>query len=741
MASLLWPIPELPSPRPLAAQETVAVRGQVVDQAAERPIPGVRVVLVEASRETLTDRDGTFRLPGVIPGTYTLRLEAMGYRIHEEALEVGPGLAPVTLSLARRALALPEVIATGTPLRGVAPYQPGQALGREELAARAADSFGQMLDGEPGVAMRSLGPVTGRPVIRGLDGDRVAVLENGQRMGDMAETAHDHAVAMEPLTADRVEVVRGPASLLYGSSALGGVVNLLRRDIPSDWSPGLSGTGAAQLASVNRMVAGAGSAEYGMERWAVSARGSFRDGSDFRAPGTPAGVLESTHNRLITGGAGVGWEGRSLRGGISVDGQDHVFGIPEELDDPDEGIEIRSRRYRASGLAEWRRPEGHFRNVEVRGAVARYHQREVDTELGPEGTAEEEIPHDFRRTTADLGVTAVHGSAGPFRAGAVGASLMASELNARGIEEFHPDGRSWHAGVFTFHQAPLDNRLDLLVGARLEHGRTRAFGNPMFPGFSAERRATTASGALGLSARPGDGWEVGGQLARAHRAPLLEQLYSDGPHVGAGRFEIGDPDLGNEVGHGVDLFARYGGERLRAEVALFGNRIRDFVFPRNTGEVHEPSGFPVVRWTASKADFLGGEASLEALLSRTVRVRATADYVRGAQRDEERTPLPFIPPLRGSLETRYDPGPWWVGVKARSAARQSRVPLHQEATDGYALLDLQAGLRLNRDGGHLLILRVENTLDTVYRDHLSRVDERRFPMPGRNLSVVYRRSF
>ena len=712
-----------------------------MDQAAERPIPGVRLVLVEANRETLTDRVGAFRISEVTPGTYTLRVEAMGYRSHEEALEVAPGLEPITLSLVRRALALPEVIATGSPLRGVAPYQPGQALGREELAARAADSFGQMLDGEPGVAMRSLGPVTGRPVIRGLDGDRVAVLENGQRMGDMAETAHDHAVAMEPLTADRVEVVRGPASLLYGSSALGGVVNLLRRDIPSDWFPGLTGSGAAQLASVNRMVAGAGSAEYGMESWAVSGRGSFREGSDFRAPGAPEGVLGSTHNRLITGGAGLGWEGRSLRGGISVDGQDHVFGIPEELDDPDEEIEIRSRRHRVSGLAEWRRPDNAFRNVEVRGAVTRFHQREVETEFGPGGTVEEEIPHDFRRTTADLGVTAVHGPAGPIRAGAIGASLVASELTARGVEEFHPDGRSWHAGVFTFQQAPLADRVDALLGARLEHGQTRASGNPMFPDFAAGRKATTVSGALGLSGRLGDGWEVGGQLARAHRTPLLEQLYSDGPHVGAGRFEVGDPELENEVGHGVDLFVRYGGERLRAELALFGNRILDFVFPRNTGEVHEPSGFPVVQWTASGADFLGGEAVLVARVGERVRLRATADYVRGVQRDEARTPLPFIPPLRGSLDSRYDTGGWWVGARARTALRQGRVPPHQEATDGYTLLDLQAGLQLNGDGGHLLILRVENALDTVYRDHLSRVDERRFPMPGRNLSVVYRRSF
>jgi iron complex outermembrane recepter protein len=728
-------------PASLIAQDVAVLEGRVTDEATGRPLRGVRVFLVDLRRDAVTDAAGAFRFASVASGDHRFRVEALGYRVREGAVTVDTAGASLRLELIRDALPLPEVVATGTPLRGVAPYQPGQALGAEELVARSADSFGQMLDGEPGVAMRSLGAAPGRPVIRGLDGDRVAVLENGQRMGDMSETAHDHAIAMEPLTAERVEVVRGPASLLYGSSALGGVVNLLRRDIPTEWTRGMSGSSALQFASVNRLRAGAGSAEYGGGAWAARARASFRDGSNFRAPGAPEGVLESTHTRLSTGGVGVGFEGDRVRGGAALDVHGHVFGIPEELDDDDASIEIRSRRTRLSGLMNVERPEALFQDLEVRVAVAGYFQKEVEIETAPDGSLQEEVPHDFRRLTADAVVTAVHGSVGPFGQGAVGFSVLGSELRGRGFEEFHPDGRALALAAFVFEQIPLHDRLDALVGLRLEHGWTRAFENHVFPDFSDRRSAPTISGAIGLGATVAEGVEVGGQLARAHRAPLLEQLYSNGPHIGAGRFEIGDPALANEVGHGVDLFARLTGDRIRAELALFGNRIEDFVFPRNTGSVDEDSGLPVVVWTASSALFTGGEVVVDVLPTRDLRLRVTGDMVRGIQRDEARTPLPFIPPVRGSLEARYDPGAWWFGARARRVASQNRVPPTQESTDGYTLLDLQAGLRLGGREGHTLVLRVDNALDEIYRDHLSRVDERRFPMPGRNVTVVYRLSF
>lgn len=725
----------------LQAQAPGTLDGLVREAESGEPIPGAEVILGDGEWVGATTADGRFQISALPQDTYRFRVEALGYRPEEGVVEISAEGARIEVSLARQPLLGSEVVATGTPLRGVAPYQPGQAFDAEELTIRAGNSFGEMLDGEPGLALRSFGPAAGRPVIRGLDGDRVAVLEGGLRMGDMSETAHDHAVAMEPLLAERVEVVRGPASLLYGSSALGGVVNLLRRDIPTEWSRGISGTAATQGATVNRLAAAVASAVYGFEHWAGSAHASLRDGRDFRAPGTPNGVLESTHSRLVTGGAGIGWESGNLRGGGAFDLHDHVYGVPEELDDPDEEVEIRSARRRVSGLVDWRRPGSFIENVDLRVAGARFLQREVERERQDDASIEEEIEHEFERHTVDVTITAAHGPAGIFSGGALGASILASDLTARGAEEFHPDGRSLSVGVFAFEQAPLTEWLSVQAGLRLEHGRTEARENAFFPDFSARREATTVSGAIGLSARPRDGMEVGGQFARAHRTPLLEQLYSEGPHLGAGRFEVGEPALRNELGHGFDLFTRFGGVRAHGEVALFYNRIDDYVFPRRTGEVHEGTGLPVVEWSATEAAFAGGEVAFEALLSSALHVRVTGDYVRAGKRLGDREPLPFIPPARASLTARYDPGSWWIEGRGRLAAEQRRVPTTQEPTDGYALLDLQAGVRLGGDGSHMMTFRIDNLLDTVYRDHLSRVDERRFPMPGRNITAVYHWTF
>ncbi len=740
LRSILIVLPFLLHPLVLEGQAGV-LEGVVVQDDEGDPVRGARVQLLDPPRSIVTGPDGSFRFQDLSPGSYDLLVEATGFRRVQQEVEVASDMPPVRIPLIPDPLALPEVVGTANPLRGRAPYQPGQAFGPSDLAIRAGESFGEILDGEPGLAQRSFGPATGRPVIRGLDGDRVAVLEGGQRTGDMSETAHDHAIAMEPLLAERVEVVRGPASLLYGSSALGGVVNVLRRDIPTEWSRGVSGRLSAQGTTVNRLVAGAGSAVYGSDRWGATARGSLRRGGDFRAPGSPSGVLECTHTRLATGGAGLGWVGQRAQGGLALDLHDHVYGVPEELDDPDEDVEIRSERQRLTGRGEWDRPARFFDHVEARVAVARFFQQEVEREREADGGFSEEIEHQFERMTLDATVTAMHGAMGPYREGAIGVSVLASHLTASGEEEFHPDGRDLSLAAFTFQEAPLTEALALQMGLRLEHGRTLGSENQAFPGFTGRRAATTFSGALGVRAEPMEALEVGAQLARAHRTPRLDQLYAQGPHLGAGRYEIGEAELENEVGHGFDLFGRYSTERMRGELALFHNRIDHYVFPRRTGEVHEASGLAVVAWSAESASFAGGEAVLDALLSDRLQVRLTGDYVRAVQRDEARTPLSFIPPARASLRAAYDPGGWWAGARARAAAEQDRVPPHQEPTEGYVLVDLQAGLRTGSDGEHIVALRVDNVLDTVYRDHLSRVEERRFPMPGRSLSVVYHWSY
>jgi iron complex outermembrane recepter protein len=718
--------------RPGTLQGVVVASGAV-----DLPVPGAAVSLVELQRRTLTDRGGRFRFANVPAGRYTLRVSTPGFAVREQQVEVGGGgVEEMAIELEPVVFEVAEVIATASPVGSVG-YQAAQAFGRDALQRRAATSIGEMLDGEPGLAMRSFGSATARPVIRGLDGDRVLVLENGERMGDLQETAADHAISLDPLATDRIEVVRGPASLLYGSSALGGVVNLFNDDLPRDWSPGTSGNVAVQGATVNGLGAGFGRFLHGDDRWAAVGRASYRDAGNLM---TPEGRLPGTYSTVVAGAVGLGYRGSSIEGGLSAGFHDNSYGIPEEIDDPTQDVDVRMARQTLQGRAAWR-SGGFVEQLEVRLNASRFDQQEVGVERLADGSVVESLDVEFGQQTLSSTVTARHAPRGWFDAGATGFSLFARALEVGGNEAFTPGASSVSLAVFTFQEIPVGSWIRLQIGGRLETQRMRPLTSERFPGVGGERVTQNVSGALGLNLRPLQGLEFGAQLARANRIPSVEELYADGPHLGAGAYEIGDPALAPETAHGLDAFGRWTTARSRLEIAGFVNRISNFVVFQPTGEIDVRSGLPVFRREGDAVLLFGGEAALEALLTDRLRARIGADYVQGSRRDDESTPLPVIPPLRGRVGLTYSPARAWFGGEARLVAGQDRVAVEEEPTAGYTLLALDGGYRLGGTGRHVLTLRLDNVLNAAYRDHLSRVEDRHFPMPGRNLNVVYRWMF
>ena len=231
--------------------------------------------------------------------------------------------------------------------------------------------------------------------------------------------------------------------------------------------------------------------------------------------------------------------------------------------------------------------------------------------------------------------------------------------------------------------------------------------------------------------------EIGTQLARAHRAPILEEMYSNAAHLGTGAYEIGDPDLGNEIGHGVDAFIRLRPGPVYFELAGFYNRVSNYIFLEPTGEFNESSAFPIYRYRAEGADFLGGELSLGLDIG-AFKVKSGVDYVRATRQNLAGSPLPSIPPLRTRLDVGADLERFWLGTTARYVFAQERTAPGEFSTPGYALLGADGGLRFDAAGLHILSLRVENALNATYRDHLSRVPGRDVPMAGRNGQIIYR---
>jgi len=711
--------------------------GHVIDGSNGGHIPFANIIVKGTRMGAITDASGHYILSNLPPGKHTLVVQSMGYAKTEVEFEaISDRNIEVDIILERTGIDLDEVVLTASPTGSGFRYQPDDVLTGEMLQRRSEPSFGEMLNGKPGVAMRSMGSAPARPVIRGMDGDRILILENGERMGDISETSADHSISLDPLVASRLEVVRGPASLLYGSSALGGVINLMTTDIPDQWDKGLTGVASGQGATMNEMGAGFGRLTYGNKNWAASARFAMRKAGNIT---TPNGIVPETLMQNLDGAVGIGINNGSLVGGISVSFSGQTFQIPEDPD-PSEIIELRADRLSVQGRFGKDLKGSFFDKAQLRFNAAQFGQQEVVI-ITPEGQpSEEEVPLDYRQNALSSTLTLQHRAAGIFDRGALGFSFMGQTLEVGGFEAYTPGEQKITAAVFTFQEVPLSNVLRLQMGLRLDYQNSKALQNDVYPDIDQSRNSFNYSGSIGLNIRPVESLEIGGQFARYHRNPRVEELFSNGVHLGAGVFEVGNPDLLDEIGHGGDLFMRFTHGIAAIELAAFINDFQNYIVFQPTGQIHQPSGYPIFEYLEGRARLYGGELSGAFALAGGLSLNSGIDLVYGNRIDPraEDEDLPFIPPLRFNNMLEYDFDIGWIGTTIQIVGTQNRVAPDEEITKGYTLLGFQAGYRLNFNGRHVFILRLENALNESYRDHLSRIEDRNVFMPGRNFNLTYR---
>jgi len=301
-----------------------------------------------------------------------------------------------------------------------------------------------------------------------------------------------------------------------------------------------------------------------------------------------------------------------------------------------------------------------------------------------------------------------HRATGFFDRGAMGFSFQAKDLDVNGDDVYTPGERRFTAGLFTFQEVPLSNIMRLQFGLRLDVQNAAAMPNSTFTDVNLSRTSVNYSGSIGLNHRPLPGFELG--------------------HLGAGIYEKGDTELKDEIGHGGDLFMNYTFGKTSIELAGFVNYFRNFIIFTPTGQTDEPSGYAIYQYEGAEAMLMGGELSLKSELLKGLNLISTMDYVNGRRINNGSTGefLPVIPPFRFSAELEYDFGFGWIGGKVQAVSRQDRVAPDEAITEGYTLLGFNTGFRLNKGGRHVLILRVDNALNTIYRDHLSRVESYRW---------------
>jgi iron complex outermembrane receptor protein len=734
----------------LSAQAGVSFSGRLLNSLTNEPVSSSTVVLDELRRETTSGADGTFTFDNVPPGTYHLSVRGPGLSARRTEVTVAAG-SPRTEVSVDPELHFEEVVSVSAGVRSqFDTFQPTSVLSGQELTKRLETSLGATLEGQPGVAARSLGPTPARPVIRGLDGDRVQILQDGQRLGDLSSQSGDHGVQINPAAATRIEVVRGPATLLYGANAIGGLVNIITDEIPSRPQTGTAGNFTFDLGSAARQGAAAGDVHIGNGTVALHVGGGGRRSGDVR---TPAGDVDNSQSRNGFGNVGLAWTGGRGYIGGSYGYDDTKYGIPIV-----EGgtISLTPRRHSLTVRGGAQNLGGVFDAFRVTLGHRRYRHDELE---GDEvGTA-------FSNDTTDLELMGSHRAAGRLK-GSVGGWVLDRSFSAEGAEALSPPVDERGFAAFLYEELTWPH-VTVQFGGRVDRTTFTPSGEP-------GRDFTNSSGSVGLLLRPAAANEnltVALSLARAVRNPALEELFFFGLHHGNFAVEVGNPSLASEKALGFDASLRWRGPRASGEVTYFRNDISDFIFRNVIGHeefeereaefiaLHsgrEPAGhehseggegaggqgggeIAFVEFVGADALLHGIEAHADLTLTSKVAAEVGIDYVRGTLTTDD-SPLPRMPPLRGRIGLRYQSNAFQAGGDVTIAAKQARLSGAETSTDGYQLLRLFASYSFGGVVVSTITARLDNATDTLYRNHLSLIKDL-VPEMGANVKLLYNVKF
>ncbi len=641
----------------------------------------------------------------------------------------------------------------------------------EALTRNVRGTIGETLARQPGVTASFFGPNASRPILRGFDGERVRILTDGIGSFDVSNTSVDHAVAINPLTADRVEVVRGPAALLFGSGAIGGVVNVtdrrIAREIPEEFAH-VDALGSLGSVADERSISGAVDVPLGTTGLVVHADGSYFKTGNYRAGGyifsealreaaeaeggevaeeaQARGRVDNTDAKTWEVAGGLSWIGEKGSFGVSVARLESNYGIPGTLElghddehdgehegDHDEDHEGHSHEDIRLDLKQTRidaRAEvpmfGAFEKLAFRFGWADYRHDEIESD-GAIGTS-------FFNDALEGRIELVQRERNGWK-GASGLQILSRRFEAVGEEAYIPLNLTDQIGLFTVQSFDLTG-FTVEVGARYEHSDVRS------APLGVSRNFDAFSGSAGVSVPLGDSFRFAASLAYTERAPSGEELFANGAHAATRTFEIGDVDLAKERSFGVEALFRGRGEGWRFEFSGFFNRFNNYIFLNPTGL--EEDELPVFQYEQAGARYWGFEAEGAVTVfeagETSFDLTALVDYVQADILDGGGN-APRIPPLRLIGGVEANGGPFGGRLELEHVTRQDRVASYETETPAYTLVNASLVWRpFGSDNPTALIGSVNNIFDVDARRHSSFLKDFA-PLPGRDIRLTARFSF
>jgi iron complex outermembrane receptor protein len=658
---------------------------------------------------------------------------------------------PLYAQEAAQEIVLDEVLVSAPVLQTLEePAQPATVLSAEELRGKAARSIGETLKQEPGISSQSFGPGVGSPVIRGQAGPRVRVLQNGLGANDVSNLSPDHANSVEPILAQRIEILRGPATLRYGSGAIGGVVNVIDERIPSQAPERLFNfageqrydSAADENASVLNMEGSQAGLAYHLDGF-YRARGNAQIGGtaideDAARATEPSlaqlpslrntrGFIDHTQAHAIGGTAGLSYIGAAGFAGAAINRLENTYGIPQDgSGGAPTRIDMRQTRY--DFRSEWRQPFAFAEALRLKWGYTDYQHLEL--EGGLPSTR-------WLNQTYESRMELAHRPWGAWR-GMLGFQSSHSDFAAVGAEAIVPQSQIDSYGLFALESLAV-GPIAYELGARVEHQ-------------AIDPRGFKARGDLPVSGSAAAVWTISDEqqlslaLTQSQRAPQVQELYSNGPHRATRSFDIGDPHLKKEIAYNLELGYRYRKHGAQAEFNVFHSWASDYIYLSRTGElgVRDGESLPIQRSRQNDAIFKGFESKLSLPVVEShyglLDVSLFGDYTRGEF--VHGGDVPRMPPLRYGFQLDYSKARWSASLRLTRGEAQDRPGAHEAKTAAYLLLGLGAQYQLKTGERSQIILfaKANNLLDENIRNAASYL--RNFaPEPGRGAEVGVRVSY
>ena len=703
--------------------------GFIIDSETSKPVANAVIQILNTELYTTSRENGSFQFLSIEENNYLIKVTHLSYQEKLLQIELGQDKTQnLVIYLVPRAINLSPVVVTGEvkPTLFDEINELSNVLKGKELQRDLSLTLASTLKNETGLAIRSMGPAPARPVIRGLGQNRVLISEDGITTTDLSATSPDHAVTLEPFTVDRIEVVRGPKVLLQTPTTIGGVVNVVRNEIPVEVHNQIHLNLGGYAESANDGYLGSIVSEIPVDPFAFRLELSKRKTDDLM---TPVGELENSYSENLNYSVGTSFIKNWGFIGASFRNFELEYGVPGGfVGAHPNGVDIELYRRQLNIKSLNYLNDDFFKDLESNYSFVLYRHKEFESSG--------RIGAEFKIQTHLGNVNLNHNSLGFLSGGTLGVSFEFREYEVGGFV-FNPPSNSFNISGYLFETFNL-NRFHFEFSGRLNYDNIKPLEEKPDAniGYIRERQFNTFSLSVSSLYELTDIVFLGINLSKSSRVPTIEELFSEGPHLAAYSYEIGNPDLNAESGFGSEFFIYHKFEKLFFSLNVFYNNLDNYIIPRNTGEINYATFLPIYATTGVGAEFYGIENQIDWKISELFTLNNSFSYTRGIFKAGGS--LPQVPPFKGLVELLFNYENITIGFGTEWAAKQDKVDQFEEPTAGYVIFNnyyqyiFQTG-----EAVHTVSLSIDNLLNKEYRNHLSRIKSI-LPEAGINFRISYR---